>query len=328
MHILKRSLVAGAITAATLGLASATYQAWGSARDRRRFPPPGQMVDVSGRRIHLWTAGTDSPTVVLIPALGEPSLDFAPLLPQLSEETTTVIFDRAGLGWSEPIWKPMAQLGAADDLHTALHRAGIVPPYILAGHSMGGFIIRLFAAAYPEEMAGAVFIDSSHPSQHKLPGYHWWTVRYASLRRARWYGLRRLAVQFGIADLDVSWYPQEYADVGVALKLGDRQRRASWWELALRAQIGAQVRCRTGPLGDVPVTVLTCSEAGPDTATQKEIAYYREHFRTWYPLQADLAALSTDSKHVVVENAGHYIHHDQPELVVEAILDMVRRVRA
>ncbi|MGI5287992.1 alpha/beta fold hydrolase [Nonomuraea polychroma] len=328
VRILKRSLAAAVAAAATLGLASAAYQTWGSARDRRRYPPPGRLVDVGGRRIHLWTAGTGSPAVVLIPALGEPSLDFAPLLPNLAEETTAVIFDRAGLGWSDPVWKPMAQLDAADDLHTALHRAGVAPPYVLAGHSMGGFVVRLFAAGYPDEVAGLVFIDSSHPDQHRrLPGYHWWTLKYAAIRRARWYGVRRLARDFSLARQSTSIVPAEYTGADAALSLSDRQRRAGWWELALRAQIGAAVSKRVVPLGDIPVTVLTCSEVSPDAAKPKDVASCKDHFRTWYPLQADLAALSTDSKHVVAERAGHYIHHDQPDLVVEAILDIVRRIR-
>jgi pimeloyl-ACP methyl ester carboxylesterase len=328
VRLLKRSLAVAAVTATTLGLASAIYQTWGSARDRRRYPPPGRLVDIGGRRIHLWIAGSGSPAVVLIPALGESPTDVVSLLPALAEETTTVIFDRAGLGWSDSARKPMAQLNAAGDLHTALQRAGIAPPYVLAGHSMGGYIVLMFAAAYPGEVAGIVLIDSSHPSQaDALPHYHWRTLKHAARRRAQWYGVRRLARDLGFSDDDPSGVPAQYADAAAALLLSDRRRRTSWWELALRAQIGAEVGRRTGPLGDIPLTVLTCSKDSPDAATPKEQAYVRKHFETWYPLQADLAALSTDSRHVVAENAGHYIHHRQPELVVEAILDLVRRAR-
>ncbi|MFD1547734.1 alpha/beta fold hydrolase [Nonomuraea guangzhouensis] len=328
MRLLRRALAAVTLTTAAAGIASAAYQTWGSQRDRRRYPPPGRMVDIGGRRIHLWEAGEGSPTVVIVPALGEPCLDFAPLLPDLASETATVVFDRAGLGWSDPAWSPMAHVDAAGDLHTALHRAGIEPPYILAGHSMGGWVLRLFASAYPDEVAGMVFIDSSHPDQaDRIRGYHWRTLKYAMMRRSKWYGVRRLLVDLGVASSPSYDGPAEYADARVALEFGDRQRRTSWWELALRVQIGAAVSRRAGTLGDIPVTVLTCSEDNPDATTEKERAYARWHFGVWYPLQADLASLSTDSKHIVAENAGHYIHHDQPELVVDAILDLVRRTR-
>ncbi|MFC7582703.1 alpha/beta fold hydrolase [Nonomuraea antimicrobica] len=327
MRLLTRSLAAVAVTAGALGLASAAYQTWGSTRDRRRYPPPGRMIDVGGRRIHLWIEGAGDPAVVVVPALGESCLDFAALLPALAAETRTVVFDRAGLGWSDPVRKPMAQLDAADDLRTALHQAGVEPPYVLVGHSMGGYVLRLFAAAYPGEVAGLVFVDSSHPEQHRIPGYHWKTVRYAAARRARWFGVRRLLVDLGLPSPRSSAVPAEYAAAWTALRLGDRQRRTSWWELALRAQIAAAVGERTGPLGSTPVTVLTCSKNDPYATTRKERALLRQHLQSWYPLQADLAALSTDSKHVVARRAGHYIHHHEPELVVEAILDMVRRVR-
>lgn len=327
MHLLKRSLAVAAATTAGLGLASAAYQTWGSARDRRRYLPPGRLIDVGGRRIHLWIEGEGGPAVVLIPALGETTFDFAPLLPELALETTAVVFDRAGLGYSDPVRHPMALLHAADDLRTALHRAGVAPPYILAGHSIGGFIVHLFAASYPGEVAGIVLIDASHPGQDRIPGYHWRTVKHGVLRRLQWYGARRLAVELGLEDMRSAWWPPEHADAAVAQLLADRRRRASWWELALRAQLGAAVRRRTGPLGDIPLTVLTCSEVGPDATTPEEVAHQRRHFKDWLPLQRDMAALSTDSKHVIAEKASHYLHYDQPELVVEALLDLVRRGR-
>jgi pimeloyl-ACP methyl ester carboxylesterase len=147
------------------------------------------------------------------------------------------------------------------------------------------------------------------------------------MRRSKWYGVRRLLVDLGVAAPPSYSVPAEYAEVRAALGFGDRQRLAAWWELALRAQIGAAVRNRAGSLGDIPVTVLTCSRDSPDASTEKERAYMRQHFEVWYPLQADLAAMSADSKHIVAERAGHYIHHRHPELVVESILDLVRRAR-
>ncbi|MGA4992974.1 alpha/beta fold hydrolase [Nonomuraea bangladeshensis] len=161
------------------------------------------MVDIGDRRIHLWVEGEGRPPVVLIPALGDSSTELAVLLPKLAEETTTVVFDRAGLGWSDPVWNPLAHLDAAHDLHEALHRAGIAPPYVLAGHSLGGFVVYMFAA-YRDEVAGVVLLDASHPEQHRrLPGYHNYTIRNAARRRVRWFGLRRLARDVGLADISV-----------------------------------------------------------------------------------------------------------------------------
>ncbi|MEV0622289.1 alpha/beta hydrolase [Nonomuraea sp. NPDC050404] len=75
------------------------------------------------------------------------------------------------------------------------------------------------------------------------------------------------------------------------------------------------------------MTVLTCGKEQPGITTEKDRAHARSHIEVWHPMQVDLAALPTGSKYVVAESAGHYIHHDQPQLVVDALLDMVRRVR-
>src|SRR6266536_5866994 len=81
------------------GLASAAYQALSEARDRRRFPPPGELVDIDGRRLHLWRAGEGSPAVVIATSLGEPAYGWAELQRRLAQHTTVVVYDRAGLGW-------------------------------------------------------------------------------------------------------------------------------------------------------------------------------------------------------------------------------------
>ncbi|MFI6504936.1 alpha/beta fold hydrolase [Nonomuraea typhae] len=310
MALLKRSIAALGLTA----LASAGYQIWSSRQDRRRYPPPGRLVDVGGRRIHLLEAGSGAPTVVIVPALGTSSVEYAPLLPAVGREAATVVFDRAGLGWSDPVrLRPLALLDAAADLHTVLAMAGYGPPYILVGHSMGGYVVRLFAAAHPDEVAGVVLVDSSHHDQaSRYPDYHWKTVKAAAVDLARPYGVWRMAIAMGLAD-----GPGH-------LVLGSRPRATSWWENALRARIGFEVGRRAPTLGDIPLTVVTCSERNPDNATPRQAADFSRHYRIWYPLQRDLLRLSSTSRHVVAENAGHYVHRSRPDVVARAILDHVK----
>ncbi|MFC7714520.1 hypothetical protein [Nonomuraea recticatena] len=90
-------------------------------------------MDVDGRRIHLWHDGVGTPTVVVVPALGEPALNWAGVLPVMAVETTTVLFDKAHVGWSDPAWGADSARRHADDLRQALQQAGIGPPYILVG---------------------------------------------------------------------------------------------------------------------------------------------------------------------------------------------------
>ena len=113
-----------AATAAIAGLASATYQAVSEARDRRRYPPPGRMVDIGGRRLHLVTAGEGSPAVVIIPALADSVLLWMRVLEGVAAETHACVSDRAGVGWSDPPphWRRTPDLMAAD-LHALLSAA-------------------------------------------------------------------------------------------------------------------------------------------------------------------------------------------------------------
>src|SRR6266498_2515404 len=150
------------------GLASAAYQALSEARDRRRFPPPGELVDIDGRRLHLWRAGEGSPAVVIATSLGEPGHGWADIQRRLAQHTTVVLYDRAGLGWSEEGPWPTGKR-IVEDLHALLHVTRIPPPYVLVGHSAGGLHVRLYAARHPEQVAGLVLVDSSHPHQgHRL----------------------------------------------------------------------------------------------------------------------------------------------------------------
>jgi pimeloyl-ACP methyl ester carboxylesterase len=153
---------AGALGLALGGLASAAYQTVADARDRRRYPPPGELVDIGGRRLHLWRAGEGGPAVVVAPSLGEPGHGWAEVQRLLAQHTTVVLYDRAGLGWSDPGPWPTGRRMVAD-LHALLEAAGIPPPYVLAGHSLGGLLMRWHQATHPDDVAGLALVDSSHP---------------------------------------------------------------------------------------------------------------------------------------------------------------------
>ncbi|MEU7884853.1 alpha/beta hydrolase [Microbispora bryophytorum] len=325
-------LVAGAIAAAT---ASAVYQTYGARRDRRRFPPPGRMVDVGGRRIHLWTAGTGSPAVVIVPGLGEPGLNWAALLPELAVESSVVLYDRAGLGWSDPSPLAGTARGAARDLRRALDKAGIAPPYVLVGHSAGGNIARLFAAERPGAVAAVVLVDSSHPEQIRLLHRTRAAIAREMLRsRLTPLGLRRLAYDAGWSDrarreAESRRLPPTLLSTRIAFDLSDRQRRADLREAAAAITVNpVQVRRRAPSLGAIPLTVVSAGPDEPPGSDEKALAEQRRFYSVWSPLQADLVRLSANAEHVVAEHAGHHIHRDRPELVVRVILDHVRRVRA
>jgi alpha-beta hydrolase superfamily lysophospholipase len=145
-----------AATFAAAGTASALYQAAAEARDRKRYPPPGQMISVGGRSLHLLDMGAGSLAVVIIQALGAHSLDFLGFYRELAASGMRVIvYDRAGLGWSQaPALGRRTHDDMARELHDVLAAAKIAPPYLLAGHSFGGIIARRFEVRYPRHRRG------------------------------------------------------------------------------------------------------------------------------------------------------------------------------
>jgi len=162
-----RWLSLAATVLAAVGTTSAVYQTAAEAIDRKRYPPPGRMVDVGDRSLHLVDMGIGSPAVVIIQALGANSLDFLGFYRELAASGMRVIvYDRAGLGWSKaPAPGRRTHNDMAHELHGLLAAAKIAPQYVLAGHSFGGIIARRFAVRYPGDVAGIVLIDSSHEDQ-------------------------------------------------------------------------------------------------------------------------------------------------------------------
>lgn len=311
--------------AAALAVADVAYQAAGEAHDRRSYPPPGRLVDVGGHRLHIRTAGEGTPPVGIIPALGGLAAEWLPVQDALASCTSVAVYDRPGLGWSDPApgWPTAA--GMARELHDLLDAAGTARPLVLAGHSLGGLVARVYTQLYREEVAGLALIDSSHPRQFERvprPGARSRRVSRATevaLDYARPLALRRLRRSLS---------REAPRDAQAALELSSRNRLAVAKELLAFDAICRDTGVIAGELGDLPLAVLTSSERAPgvpeDSAAQRE---RNSFYPPWLALQQELAGLSANSVHVVAGNAGHLLHKDDPGLVVRVITDLVQRVR-
>ena len=333
-----------AATVATGGLA---YQALATARDARKYPPPGELVDVGGFRLHLTCAGAGGPAVVLDAGLAGFSLDWGLVLPAVAEHSTVCAYDRAGYGWSDPGPLPRTSSRIATELHTLLHRAGIESPYVLVGHSFGGFNVRLFADYYPDEVAGMVLVDVSHEDfNDRLPqdmrgGYERYERAEVPLLRlggvlAR-FGLVRVAVERGWLTLLDSFnaLPPHERAMARALRYRSRFFTTSSAEDVTFRESGEQVRNK-GAIGDRPLVVLT-GAAEDDWAMNPlpfiDLRRFGDAMRAMTAvktaLHAELArTLSTNGMHIVTENSGHLIQLSEPELVASAIRRVVEAVRA
>jgi pimeloyl-ACP methyl ester carboxylesterase len=153
------ALVVAGLVAAVLVLAGVAYQLVGLARDARRFPPPGQLVDVGGHRLHAVCRGHGAPTVVLESAIAASSLSWARVQPAVAQFTNVCAYDRAGLAWSDRSSVPRTFARIVDELYAWLTTLDCATPYILVGHSFGVFVGLTYAARHPQRVAGLVLVD-------------------------------------------------------------------------------------------------------------------------------------------------------------------------
>lgn len=322
MNILFLTAIGIGITLVSLILISGKRA---QAKLQAQFPPIGRMVDVGGYKLHLYTEGEGEVTVVMDAGAGGIGLHWSLVQPELAKHTRTVVYDRAGMGWSEPSPKPRTAEVMAQELQALLSNAGIHAPYVLVGHSFGGVVSRQFAQQYPDEVVGMVLVDSAHEEQFKrfpkqmtammarmLPMMKLMKVLFAA-------GIPALRVSSIALDKRVS---QHIAEFDRAI----RATSAKHFTAQLR-EFEVIVSSQNPPphkLGAIPLLVLSHGIPQPMTNFSNEIN--AEYEQIWQDLQREQVALSSNSKHVIAERSGHDIQLEQPEIVVEAVREILQQV--
>jgi pimeloyl-ACP methyl ester carboxylesterase len=305
---------------AMLALASigGGYETLGEAADAEAYPMPGQLIDVGGHRLHLRCTGSGTPTVVLEPGAGEMSSNLGWIAPAVARDSRVCVYDRAGRGWSEPA--NTAQDGAqiATDLHRLLQRGHVPGPYVLAGHSFGGLYVLTFAARYPDEVAGMVLVDSTAPASAARPGTpspgHGGSddaMRRVSalVSTAARLGLGRLYAQFDFGSLP----PRSRDEVRASVATPSTLR--STIDEYVQATASTEQAAALGDFADKPLIVLTAGSG---------------HDATWSAAQNQMATLSTNSVHRIIDGATHedlIANEEDAAATTQAILDVVSSVR-
>jgi pimeloyl-ACP methyl ester carboxylesterase len=294
-------------------------------RGSRESGPPGRLIGVTGRRMHIRCAGGGTPAVVIIPGMGETSSDWEAVHQALASHSTACAYDRPGLGWSDPAPGRPTAAGMAHDLHRLLHLAGITPPFVLVGHSLGGLVARMFSSLYPGEVAGVALIDSSHPQQAPLlPKIQLLDHRGGKVAAV----VLDYARSVGLTAMRLSLRRNEPAGRRVASRLFPHGRWAGAKELFAFAAISRDTARAAGHLGDLPLAVITSSERDPHLPAGSRAQRARSRFYpVWLQLQDELADLSTSSTHVIAACAGHHVQLDEPGLVIETVVELLGRVR-
>jgi pimeloyl-ACP methyl ester carboxylesterase len=299
-----------------------------------KIPPAmGKLVDVGDHRLHIYTKGQGSPSVVFEAGGLGWSLDWVPVLTEVEKFTQACAYDRAGFGWSEPGPRPRTAAQMVGELHTLLHRAIIQPPFLLVGASFGGAIVRLYAHQYPGEVAGIVLIDARHPdldakmppTWHKLQksgqGMCQFMLLASRLRLLNVLG--KLAGEKAYPPV-LGKLPEAMRPVYLAVGYQPKYFQANLDELAAVAESDRQLKT-VHSLGSLPLTVIR--HGIPSLFKGMPSAQAEQAEQAWQDLQVELSQSSTDSRLFVAEGSGHNITVDQPELVVEAIRQMVGMIR-
>jgi pimeloyl-ACP methyl ester carboxylesterase len=279
--------------------------------------------------------------VVFESGMGSSCLSWTLVQPLVAQFTRAVSYDRAGHGWSEAAGEPRTAQQIAQELHTLLDAAGVPGPYILVGHSFGGYVNRVFAHTYRNEVVGMVLVDSVHPAEWEKPTpkqlriievglrYAWIAAWLARLGVARFCLVRlaRGSPRLGRAAVSAFGVDTAAAAQRIAAEIRKLPApilpivRAFWSQPKNFISLGQHVAAlpvsaaqaaAVSSLWDLPLVVLSGE-------------HHAAPYNDW---QRDLAQLSSRGRHVVASDSGHWIHLDHPELVTRAIREVVATARS
>lgn len=288
------------------------YQTLATEADKGKYAPRGQFYSVNGHQMHLICMGEGSPAVILEGGATAESLWWYWVQQQVAARTQVCAYDRAGLGWSEVAEGPRDPQLIAADLHTLLQEAGVIGPYVLAGHSFGAVWARVFAAQYPQDVAGVVLVDSTMiPGEQDYPS---WKTFNDMIQVGLWAmtrtGLIRLAVS---SQFQSDGYPAEVADELVARTARNQTFDTTYAETIAAMPAFIEAAADAANLGDLPLAILW---AGAGPMGGDHLAGMRTNYESF----------STNKTVRLIEGANHGSilgNEAYAQQVTEAILDVI-----
>jgi pimeloyl-ACP methyl ester carboxylesterase len=299
--------------------------------DRAEHPAPGRFFDVDGLAMHIDCRGTGKPAILLEAGLMSGSASWLRVHETIAAHTRTCAYDRAGMDWSAFGDYDASVDAVVSRLSALLELADEPGPWVMVGMSAGGVYVREFTARHPENVVGMVLVDSSHEGQsYRLPtsgGLDRLEQMLKLCQILQPVGLVRLTAS--LDDL-MNWYQlpaQQLAVFNANYYQSHSCRAIARESAAFTADLARNITPRT--LGDLPLIVLSQgNEPKGDAATGQTDDQARSQRDVWNQLQLELVALSSNSERRIATRSGHIIQFEQPELVIQAINDMVEGIRA
>jgi pimeloyl-ACP methyl ester carboxylesterase len=293
--------------------------------------PVGRYYKVEGRRLLLHQSGSGGPAVVFLAGGGAVGLDYLNVQQRAAELTTSVIYDRAGTGWSDSIDLPRALVEVTDELRVLLRVAEVPPPYVMVGHSLGGLYARHYAQRFSSEVSGLVLLDPAHEE------YNAYMPKELVDQWAAWdtgeafpEELPAELIQFyrALFEQEMTDWPEEIRRVLVERHVSLDWLRAGLQEATNVEQLYDEVR-HAGQMPDVQLIILTSmgidpfkaavSQGTPESLLREEIEGKQRLYTTW--------AHSLHGENRLIEDVGHVtLHFRRPDAVMQAIRDIFDRL--
>jgi pimeloyl-ACP methyl ester carboxylesterase len=309
--------------------------------DGRKFRAPGALVKIKNRTVHVHQLGAGSPPIILEAGIAASSLNWSILQPQLARVASTFSYDRAGFGWSKPSRRECTLQQMSSDLHELVTALNLPRPYVLVGHSYAAYILRVYAQRFPEELAGIILVDPLTPEEWIKPrSFQRW-----QLRRGVWFsragaalgsiGVNRFCLWLlqrgnsAVPSRVLSVFGARASETGHRI-LGElaklppetvRLIRERWSHAEFFLTMARYIRTLPATAAEaaqsqipahIPVTVISGAHQPPVRMAEHQA----------------IAAHSLHGRHLVAANSAHWIHLDQPELIVEAFCEMAEKLNA
>jgi pimeloyl-ACP methyl ester carboxylesterase len=293
-------------------------------------PPVGRLYTVEGRHLALHREGCGNPPVVFLPGAGLVGLDFLNIHEQVSQFTTSVLYDRAGTGWSDQVTLPRNATEVTDELRSLLREASIAAPYLLVGHSLGGAYARRYAQRFPAEVAGLLLLEPFHEdydaSMPKQTPFEQLRVMLALLR---WL-LHSKAFYRSMYGKMLATWPDEVREPLIDWHLRSSMKHLQELPASQRTGKGflsTELR-NGGNMPDVPLIVLSALGVDPPTAAIMPPSYLPKMNDGKRTIFTALASSVAHGEYREVEQAGHAtMHTDRSDAVVQAIRDLIESIQ-
>ena len=314
------------------------YQWFGSRYDRWRFLRLGRLIPIGDRRrLFMMEMGAGiGPSVIFEAGIGATSQNWSRIQEAVSEFAHTVSYDRLGLGWSTPAVSERIPSEVVKELRSMLQAAGIAPPYLLVGHSFGGLVVRYFAAEYPDEVSGALLVDAMRTNEWPPVDESQRKLLDRGVQLTRW-GV--LVAQLGVARLTpTSFFRRSgrFTTLFTRVTGGHNvlERVTSelfkmpekvWPIVAAHWSNPAYFRGMTAHIQGVPGTVVEMLDATPIVG-MPVVLLTPGHTKAIST--ADLRRIGPEAEQVIAEKSGHWVHLDEPALVIEQLREMVQAARS